>query len=668
MIKRLISVFLLVLLVFPFAAASAAAADTNLASGKTYTVEYVTPIDNAYPNLAYKEESRLTDGKTASASYSDSNWLQLYRGTAAIITIDLGEVCTVNEAELGMFQNGAAGILSARYVNVYVSEDGETYGKAGGIVDNNTVRSANVARINKKIAFDGSYKARYVRLEIESNIFLYVDEISVYGVTGTANAVSAPAYTEPADKGYAKAESLDGISSICLLYTSSGDYSQEKLRYYASYVDNNGNSTDMLFDSLLFLDVTASSYDSIDDMKAFMKKCIGASTSTNLTGLDKVIGELKSTILLGYDYKYPVFISTPTLGFSYDVFGEIDGEQIKLSSYESRMKVIQWYVDYVQSEFAACGFENIELKGMYWFTESINHKTSNHEEQLMAGFNEYCHSKDLKTIWIPYYSATGYELANDLGFDCATMQVGHAFDRGGESEVGNATADAVIDCVDSITKFGLGIEFEYDKNVSNSYNRFAAYVHGAYQGGLMEDGVMMMYQAGDHLYTCATGASSYRKVYDLLYSYCAKTYYESAPVIAEGQTITVTAGTFTTGWLEVTDEDTKSNSLKINSIQKPEGIYVLVEGDGWYEVDAVDSVLGTYKFTVSVTDGFNVSNTAEVTVIVEPDPNAPVEESDGNADTDTDSGGNTLIFVIIGAVILVIAAVAVVIIIKKKKH
>ena len=52
----------------------------TLSLGKSYTVSYDSPIENAYPKKAYKAEQKLTDGQYASsASYNDSAFTQFYR-------------------------------------------------------------------------------------------------------------------------------------------------------------------------------------------------------------------------------------------------------------------------------------------------------------------------------------------------------------------------------------------------------------------------------------------------------------------------------------------------------------------------------------------------------------------------------------------------------------
>ena len=71
-VSRFCSFAVLLCVLFTAVFGSVCSADTltNIAAGKSYTVEFAQPIDNAFPAKAYKPEGKLTDGLTASASLS----------------------------------------------------------------------------------------------------------------------------------------------------------------------------------------------------------------------------------------------------------------------------------------------------------------------------------------------------------------------------------------------------------------------------------------------------------------------------------------------------------------------------------------------------------------------------------------------------------------------
>ena len=219
MAKRFLSVLFALLLVIPFTAFAASAADEVISVGKSYTVEYYTAVENAFPKKAYKKEKKLTDGIIAkSNSMSDTAWSEFYRGTAVEVTIDLGEVMAVTGATLGEYQYSSAGIWCSRYLEIYVSENGTDFGLVGKTVNENLVTQSQKKRVEFKVTLDKAYKARYVRAVFSSDVFTYVDELSVYGSKDASNAVSAEKTVIPEKE---ISGDIDGINSVCLMYTAS---------------------------------------------------------------------------------------------------------------------------------------------------------------------------------------------------------------------------------------------------------------------------------------------------------------------------------------------------------------------------------------------------------------------------------------------------------------
>ncbi|MBP5155478.1 MAG: DUF4855 domain-containing protein, partial [Clostridia bacterium] len=571
---------------------TANAAEEAVSVGKPYTVEYVTPIDNAYPNRAYAEENALTDGKLALSGYNDSNWVTLYRGTAVRVTVDLGKAHAVSEVKIGQMQLKDYGVFCSRYLKVYLSDDGENFFLAGTEEFPEAVTSSKRERVEFTCKPEKTYSARYVRAEFSSDVYTLVDEVSVIGSADTAGAEKIPGdyYKEPA-AGLAKP--LDGIKSICLMYLSA-NYTREMIKPYVAYVDEKGNANDKMFDSLIFLGNPVDSGNKLkkEDCERFVNSIIGAEDGVHLTALDSVIGDLKGSVY-DADYKYPVFISVPFSGVNDEVFGEIDGKNVISSNLENRSLIVDWYIDHVIERFNAAGFENLELKGLYWFNEIIQYNLSTDEEALIAHFNERAHEKGLKTTWIPYYSASGIDRLDVLGFDAVCMQSGYAFD--GSDETGKALPGACDDCADACKRFGMGMEFEVDMNKNSYYDRYAQYVHSAYSAGLMDEGIMMMYQVGRNIYDSAVGSASIRPLYDLTYEYCSGKYTEIAPVIKSGATVTVTAGEYVNGKVEIEDEDTPASKLKVVGLEKPEGVFFSVTGKGVYEVDTYTSLRKQYR-------------------------------------------------------------------------
>lgn len=676
MTKKIFGALLALLMLVPLFAASVSAADEVISVGKDYTVEYSIPIDNTYPKKAYKEENKLTDGKSATSdSLSDTAWLALYRGNSVSVTIDLEEVMAVNKVELGQFQYKTAGVICSRYIKMYVSEDGETYGFAGEMNDGKFATYTAQKRVKLVLDLKDKYfKARYVRIEFSSDVFTYVDEISVYGNSDTDSAITPEPYVAE-DKGLSG--DIDGIKSVCLMYIAS-NYSADVIKPYFAYVDASGAVKDTMFDSLLFLGMNNPYIDSgkksmtMEGMQRFVDDCLGIDKNVNASALNKVVGDLKAELKLGDDYKYPIFLTVPTIPYNNEVFGEIDGSNVKYDSLFARSKIVKWCVDYIETAFEAANFDNLSLKGIYWFAESIDYSDSTHEEELVKYFNDYCHDKGYKTMWIPYYSSAGVDVSKSLGFDSVTMQSGYAFENASD-EVGQPKEGACYDAAQAAKKFGLnGTEFEVDMGASKYDARLAKYISAAYGAGVMENGMITMYQVGDNLYRSSVGSgASGRKIYDLTYQFISGQYKESAPVIKDGATVTLTTNDYVTGRLDVVDEDTNKSNLKIAHFEKPEGIYFSASGNGFFEVQTYNSKPGTYTARLSVTDGSNESNIVEITIIVEPSEGEVDLSTDASAINGNDGEGNNTLWIILavvgGLVVLAGAAFAVVKIRSSKK-
>ena len=589
--------------------------DTNLSLGKPYTVEYESPIEHAYPAYTYKSETVLTDGKfTTNMSYSDSAFLELYRGTAVTVTIDLGELCAVSSVELRTLQSKAAGVYCARYVKVAVSENGTDFASVANLTDEKSVTDSSKKMITHKVELDKAYLARYVSVTFSCDVYTYVDEVTVYGSTDPSGAVSATPDAPAADLGYAK--EIDGIGNIVLMYTV-GNYTKDKLLPYFAYVDTAGEAKDTMFDSMLFLPSPASGYDfsKPDTWQKYIDSMFGASGKTNLTALNELVGEMRETLSLDNGYRYPVFLAIPYLEIGSNSFNGV-----RPNNLANRTKIVSAYIDQMIGLFADSGFDNLELKGFYWFHESIAYSASDYEEDFMINFNAYVHDKGLKSIWIPYYCAPGFERAVDLGFDAATLQSGYAFPRSGDSLnlLGAVMPESVDDSAMQARKYGLGMEFELDIGVTDAYERFYKYMHTGYSTGCMDGGMMMLYQAVDGILKCANspGATDQRKLYDMLYLYNKQKFTSDAPVIEPDQVIVANLGSRTSGTLSITDNDSLKSKLNLVDIVASEGLTYVLEGDGFYILNTKESVAGMYSITFSVTDGYNVSEQATVKVFL----------------------------------------------------
>lgn len=599
------------LVLWPAAALTATAGGEVLSVGKSYTLEYESPIDGAFPARTYQEEGALTDGKKASsANHRDEAFLHLYRGTSVIVTIDLETECAVSAVELGSLQIGGAGIVCPRYIHVAVSTDGESFGTVGTLEDPRSATLQSTQLIRQTVTLEQAYRARYVRVTFSSDVYVYADELTVTGSKDPAGAATATPDAPVEDAGYAKP--IDGINSIALMYTI-GHYTEAELLPVLTYVDTAGAPTDTLFDSMLFLPSGVSSFDYAQESgwEDYRAELFGLDGGYNLAALDALVGKNRSVLGLADGEGYPVFLSVPFLDIgTTPIYG------IRPDSLENRSAIIRKFVDSLLVEFEGAGFENLTLKGLYWHDELIPYTKSDYEEQLVMQFNAYVHEKGYKTIWIPYYCAPGFERAQALGFDAATLQSGYAFSRSDAvvAEIGEVQPKSVQDSAAKAKKFGLGMEFELDTGRNDSNERFYEYLYNGYASGCMTDGIMMMYHSVKGLQGLAkaSGSTADRRTYDLLYQYIKGEFSSIAPSVAEGQVIVLTANSKKSGNLAVNDPDSLRSEMRAVVTASSDELSFLLEGDGFYLINATKTPAGAYSITFSISDGRNKS--AEVTV------------------------------------------------------
>ena len=114
-------------------------------------------------------------------------------------------------------------------------------------VDTLPIYSSTAKKRKYSFDFDVPYRARYVKVEFASDVFVYCDEIEIYG-SGTFPAVLRFPHEETPDKGiYPKfSDKVKGAGSIIKIYDgyyqdqSKADNTKEELLPYIAYIDKQG--------------------------------------------------------------------------------------------------------------------------------------------------------------------------------------------------------------------------------------------------------------------------------------------------------------------------------------------------------------------------------------------------------------------------------------------
>lgn len=611
------------------------AADVNLALGKSYTVSSEAAIENGFPNLVPEDSGQLTDGLTAESSASDLNWMILYRGIFHDIVIDLGDEKAVSGYSVGQLSLAGAGIQLSRYVEFSVSLDGNEYFLINRLEKDGFNLSSGNGRKVLKYDGDECYRARYVKIRFSTDVFCYVDEIEIYGSDcdgseQTAQNKQEIAYTNAFVPN--NVEALGGTSNSVLIYNSEyynggvsdvGKNTYDELLPYIAYVDSQKNIKDTMFDSALFLPLNPGtdgeySLSRQTGWLRYLENTIGSEEDINLTALDRLVGDVKSALALDSEYRFPVIMTVPFNGPSSSVFGTVDDKTIALSSLDSINAAVEWFVDESIKAFSTAKFENLTLVGFYWYSELIHYSSADFAEEMVINFNDYVHSKDLGTIWIPYYCAPGMERAQALGFDVACVQNGYAFPNDKTSQTGEQKPGVIDDSLDIAYKYGMGAEIEIQL-VSDFYERYCEYISANYTAGIMANSYTAFYQGGGPgaFYTCAYGGYQQREIYDITYKYIKGSYMEYAPVIKqEGALYFQKNSTKNSATLDISDEDTLKTALSISYLEEPKHGRLSIDADGYFIYVPDEGYVGDDSFVIEVTDGRHSSGKVTIPIKV----------------------------------------------------
>lgn len=162
----------------------------NVALGKTYTRSALYPNDNE-PSYPDEGGNSMTDGVIASetAKYSDKAFIGFNKNQVeytakgySYITVDLGDIYYVDKfvAHVASSFHLSVGISAPEKVLVYISNDNQTWHKAGNAQFTDT---EEISSVEATLTLDSALTARYVEFRFvgDSN-WIMVCETEAYGV------------------------------------------------------------------------------------------------------------------------------------------------------------------------------------------------------------------------------------------------------------------------------------------------------------------------------------------------------------------------------------------------------------------------------------------------------------------------------------------------------
>lgn len=527
---------------------------TNLAKGLPYTVavadfdEGLTNIQKSYPDTGQAE---LTDGLFGSvSSFSDPGWIGYLRQGNRTVTFDLGRPSGVHIIRAHFLQDKSAGILFPRKVSFAVSHDGEHWADVGTV--KTAIPLSQGGQVEQWFSVEAMAKARYVRVIFQPDIWSFIDEIEIIGTETPDHVDTLKAEKKGADEfqplGYAQPGTAQtaGASHQVLIYT--GTYKNQALltwdkdRFipYVGYVGPDGQVTDFMFDSFLFLPVSPNAagrrYDyagpqsNMADWVAYLDQIFA--DGYQLQALNEAVREVKAT--LGDDsYQPPVHIAVPYPSPLQTKFGDLDGDGIAESfaessypdepirAYENRVAAIAWYMDEVIRRWSEAGLDQLRLAGFYWHSETVRYADSQFEEAVISEFNRLAHERGMLTEWIPYFNAEGLRDWASYGFDVAVHQPNYVFN----TSVPESRLEAAADFSQ---KYGMGVEMELSWQVLQlpAYQtRYYDYLDHGVTDGYMTGAFHPWYQEVKLLYDAAYSSNPMaRDVYEKTYQFIKGTY------------------------------------------------------------------------------------------------------------------------------------------------
>ena len=107
--------------------AFAAEGRTNIALGKSYTIESDAPNENSLGTTEEGGKDQLTDGAYGTSEYYSGLWAHFVNAYGRTVTIDLGASMSVDGVAMEFLQNKEHGVYCPRTLTVSLSENGTDF-------------------------------------------------------------------------------------------------------------------------------------------------------------------------------------------------------------------------------------------------------------------------------------------------------------------------------------------------------------------------------------------------------------------------------------------------------------------------------------------------------------------------------------------------------------
>ncbi|MBR4852454.1 MAG: discoidin domain-containing protein, partial [Clostridia bacterium] len=139
-------------------------------------------------NTAPATNTALTDGKRAvTTDRGTGEYFYMQGGMGYNFFFDMGKVASVDKLVLSFLEYKDWAINRPKFCDVFLSDDGVNWYKVGTRNASDDGEAKNNYRGTYEFVLDKTYSARFVRLRVEANGWLYLEEMEAFGtkaVTG----------------------------------------------------------------------------------------------------------------------------------------------------------------------------------------------------------------------------------------------------------------------------------------------------------------------------------------------------------------------------------------------------------------------------------------------------------------------------------------------------
>lgn len=529
-----------------------ASAEQNLALGKPYRVDY--PASSNYPD----RNNKLTDGNYALANFLNPHWVGYSGRNHRIIVVDLENSYTIDRVVLGFTKDEPSGVLFPLAMSLATSTNGIDW----EVVSTNYYPTKDMpTRISQRttLELDGKgQEARYVAVKFDIGVWVFMDEIEVFGPETPVAANTGPShlsqvnfdqlnrvfgkfFTEELyhsiDSDHQRVSEETGFArDIMLIYDqfSGINWQESHALPYVAYLNEDLEPVDWFFDTFLFLGLSAPGGRNFGAYNL-------ATKADWLWWLDRVFNPghgfdaFESAVkfagekLGDPDHKVKVIVMIPNpsevSAYPFDPdnpFYLTSNRVGRQAAAENRFNVVKWYIEEFEKRFQAREYEHLELIGYYWLSE--NATLYGIEGDYLPRVGDYIREKGLRFFWIPYFMAAGYSQWKEAGFDAVMLQPNYMFHLDKDnSRLLRAAIEAKT--------YSMGLEFEASPDVliiTEQRERYYDYLRTAVTLGYGNDILRGWYQDVKIFHDAARSTwPEVREVYDVTYKFVKGEYTET---------------------------------------------------------------------------------------------------------------------------------------------